>query len=41
MPTPKSRRLEMTAPTRFVASLVEPPVAADPTSAQQAEQLPS
>ena len=31
----------MTAPTRFVASLVEPPVAADPTSSQQAEQLPS
>ena len=41
MPTPKTRRLEMTAPTRFVASLVEPPVAADPTSGQQAEQLPS
>ncbi|MBK5299428.1 MAG: M28 family peptidase, partial [Vicinamibacteria bacterium] len=41
MPTPKSRRLEMTAPTRFVASLVEPPVAVDPTSGQQAEQLPS
>ena len=41
MPTPKSRRLEMTAPTRFVASLVEPAIAADPTSNQQAEQLPS
>ena len=41
MPTPRSRRLEMTAPTRFVASLAEPPVAADPTSGQQAEQLPS
>ena len=41
MPTPKARRLEMTAPTRFVAALVEPPVAADPTSGQQAEQLPS
>ena len=41
MPTPKSRRLEMTAPTRFVATLAEPPVAADPTSSQQAEQLPS
>ncbi len=41
MPTPKTRRLEMTAPTRFVAALVEPPVAADPTSGQQAEQLPS
>ena len=41
MPTPKSRRLEMTAPTRFVASLVEPAIAADPTSSQQAEQLPS
>ena len=41
MPTPKSRRLEMTAPTRFVASLAEPTIAADPTSNQQAEQLPS
>ena len=41
MPTPKARRLEMTAPTRFVASLVEPPIASDPTSSQQAEQLPS
>ena len=41
MPTPKSRRLEMTAPTRFVATLAEPPVPADPTSGQQAEQLPS
>jgi N-acetylated-alpha-linked acidic dipeptidase len=41
MPTPKSRRLEMTAPTRFVATLAEPPVTADPTSGQQAEQLPS
>jgi N-acetylated-alpha-linked acidic dipeptidase len=41
MPTPKSRRLEMTAPTRFVASLAEPPVTADATSGQQAEQLPS
>ena len=41
MPTPKTRRLEMTAPTRFVAALVEPPVAADSTSGQQAEQLPS
>ena len=41
MPTPKSRRLEMTAPTRFVASLAEPAIAADPTSNQQAEQLPS
>jgi N-acetylated-alpha-linked acidic dipeptidase len=41
MPTPKTRRLEMTAPSRFVAALVEPPVPADPTSGQQAEQLPS
>jgi N-acetylated-alpha-linked acidic dipeptidase len=41
MPTPKTRRLEMTAPTQFVASLVEPPIASDPTSGQQAEQLPS
>src|SRR3954466_9251283 len=39
-PTPKERLLEMVAPTRFKASLTEPPVPGDPTSAQTAEQLP-
>ncbi|NJL29397.1 MAG: M28 family peptidase, partial [Thermoanaerobaculia bacterium] len=40
-PTPKLRRLEMTAPTRFVATLSEPAVPGDTTSAQQGEQLPT
>ena len=40
-PTPKERVLEMVEPTRFTAKLQEPPVAGDPTSSQQAEQLPS
>src|SRR6266404_7400366 len=40
-PTPKSRLLEMTAPSQFVAKLQEPAVAVDPTSNQQAEQLPT
>ena len=31
-PTPKERRLELLEPTPFVASLVEPGVAGDPTS---------
>ena len=39
-PTPKVRVLEMVAPTRFRARLAEPALAADPTSAQQQEQLP-
>lgn len=39
-PTPKERVVELVAPTRFVAKLREPAVAGDPTSAQQAEQLP-
>src|SRR4051794_7322670 len=39
-PTPKERLLEMVAPTRFKASLAEPPVAGDSTSGQAAEQLP-
>ncbi len=39
-PTPKVRVLEMVAPTRFQASLSEPPVAGDSTSGQTAEQLP-
>ena len=40
-PTPKERLLEMTAPTRFKATLEEPVVAVDPTSNQRAEQLPT
>jgi N-acetylated-alpha-linked acidic dipeptidase len=41
MPTPKERLVEMTEPTRFTLKLQEPPVAVDPTSNQQAEQLPT
>ncbi|MBV9769782.1 MAG: M28 family peptidase [Bryobacterales bacterium] len=40
-PTPKERLLELTAPSHFTAKLQEPPVAGDPTSSQQSEQLPS
>ncbi len=40
-PTPKERALELVAPTHFVAKLEEPPVAVDPTSHQQSEQLPT
>lgn len=40
-PTPTRRVLELVAPTRFTATLREPPVPGDPTSAQQSEQLPS
>src|SRR4051794_8908082 len=39
-PTPRERALEMTEPTRFVARIAEPTVAADPTSGQHDEQLP-
>jgi N-acetylated-alpha-linked acidic dipeptidase len=39
-PTPKVRLLEMEAPSRFKASLTEPPVPGDATSQQTAEQLP-
>ena len=39
-PTPKERQLEMLEPKKFTASLAEPPIAVDPTSNQQAEQLP-
>jgi N-acetylated-alpha-linked acidic dipeptidase len=39
-PTPKVRVLEMVAPTRFKAALLEPPLPQDRTSSQQAEQLP-
>jgi len=40
-PTPKERVVELVAPTRFTAKLQEPPVPGDPTSSQQAEQLPT
>src|SRR5947208_7823172 len=40
-PTPKERAVELVAPTRFVAKLQEPPIPGDPTSSQQAEQLPT
>ena len=40
-PTPKERILELVAPTHYTAKLQEPPVAADPTSSQQSEQLPT
>lgn len=39
-PTPKERHLELLEPTKFVAKLQEPPLPNDPTSNQQAEQLP-
>ncbi len=39
-PTPKTRILEMTAPTTFKASLAEAPLAEDATSGQTDEQLP-
>ncbi len=40
-PTPKERALEMVEPTHFTAKIQEPVVAADPTSNQTAEQLPT
>ncbi|HEV8383530.1 MAG TPA: M28 family metallopeptidase, partial [Candidatus Acidoferrales bacterium] len=40
-PTPKERAVELVEPTKFVAKLQEPAVSADPTSNQQAEQLPT
>jgi len=39
-PTPKTRVLELTAPSTFKAALAEPPLAEDATSGQTAEQLP-
>lgn len=39
-PTPKTRVLELTAPTKFTASLTEPPLTEDSTSNQTSEQLP-
>ena len=40
-PTPKTRMLEMIAPTRFTAKLEEPAIPADPTTNQKNEQLPT
>jgi len=40
-PTPRERAVELVEPTRFVARIEEPPVAVDPTSNQQSEQLPT
>ncbi|HYL56536.1 MAG TPA: PA domain-containing protein, partial [Gemmatimonadales bacterium] len=40
-PTPTERLVELVAPTTFRAKLQEPPVPGDPTSSQQAEQLPT
>jgi N-acetylated-alpha-linked acidic dipeptidase len=39
-PTPRTRVLELTAPTRYTARLAEPVLAEDSTSNQVAEQLP-
>ncbi len=40
-PTPKERKLELLAPRKYTATLAEPALAVDPTSNQQAEQLPT
>ncbi len=40
-PTPKVRIVELVEPTKFVAKLQESALAIDPTSGQQAEQLPT
>jgi N-acetylated-alpha-linked acidic dipeptidase len=40
-PTPKQRVVELVAPTRFRASLAEPPLPGDPTSSQTDRQLPT
>src|SRR6266849_4574511 len=40
-PTPRVRVLELVAPTKITAKLQEPALAIDPTSNQQAEQLPT
>ncbi|HEY0546521.1 MAG TPA: transferrin receptor-like dimerization domain-containing protein [Pyrinomonadaceae bacterium] len=39
-PTPRVRLLELVSPEKFTASLAEPPLTDDPTSAQTSEQLP-
>ncbi len=40
LPVPKTRILEMTAPTRYQAKLAEPAIPEDSTSGQTSEQLP-
>jgi N-acetylated-alpha-linked acidic dipeptidase len=40
-PTPKERLVELVAPNTFKAVMQEPALAVDPTSNQQAEQLPT
>jgi N-acetylated-alpha-linked acidic dipeptidase len=40
-PTPKQRAVELVEPKKYVAKLEEPPIAADPTSGQKTEQLPT
>ncbi|HUN86999.1 MAG TPA: M28 family metallopeptidase [Terracidiphilus sp.] len=40
-PTPKERVVELVEPKIFNAKLLEPPIPVDPTSSQQAEQLPT
>lgn len=40
-PTPKERKVEMVAPTKFVAKMQEPTVQQDPTSSQHGQQLPT
>ncbi len=40
-PTPRTRLIELVAPTRFRARLEEPAVPGDPTTSQRAEQLPT
>ena len=40
-PTPRVRVVELVEPTKFTAKLQEPALAIDPTSNQQAEQLPT
>jgi len=40
-PTPKTRLVEMTSPEKFTLKLNESPVAGDPSTEQQSEQLPT
>ncbi|MDQ6893575.1 MAG: M28 family peptidase [Acidobacteriota bacterium] len=40
-PTPRRRLVELVAPTRFRASLAEPPLPGDPSSSQTDRQLPT
>ncbi|MGH9395814.1 MAG: M28 family metallopeptidase [Terriglobia bacterium] len=41
LPWPKERLVELVSPSTFKAKLDEPPIAVDPTSSQQKEQLPT